>query len=301
MERVQLPFGIKANKLTHISEVGSGLSCECFCPACGTSLIAKKGEIQAHHFAHYNAPECTYALESALHLFAKEIIAKRKVFTVPPLYDDIPDYGICLLSKDQIINIDNVYLEHRLKRVIPDLIIEAKGRRLAIEIAITHFIDEEKFYEIASQELSTIEIDLSSFDKISFKKEDIENIVVDGLQGKRWVFNDKHRYLREKYIEERKAEERKRQEREYFLQNYKFKIKKRKSHTGSVWHVDGCYLKKRKYDTDDPSRQYYANVDSDCRRCKYFRGFRNEQTSMICLAPYYGKTKRLSAYLHSEQ
>lgn len=38
--------------LKHITEVPRGLDCQCNCPECGGELIAKKGDIMKHHFAH---------------------------------------------------------------------------------------------------------------------------------------------------------------------------------------------------------------------------------------------------------
>lgn len=48
---MKLPFGIKEGKFIHISEVSSGRA-EVLCPYCHNKLIAKKGRIKRHHFAH---------------------------------------------------------------------------------------------------------------------------------------------------------------------------------------------------------------------------------------------------------
>ena len=56
-------------RLLHIGEVPSGLACNCVCPGCGRRMVAKKGDVQAHHFAH-NAQQdgrsCASAGETAL-------------------------------------------------------------------------------------------------------------------------------------------------------------------------------------------------------------------------------------------
>ena len=58
--------------LVHVDEVKTGLECDCSCPACNESLIAKnKGEKRTHHFAHQSGTECKYGYESMLHLLAK--------------------------------------------------------------------------------------------------------------------------------------------------------------------------------------------------------------------------------------
>ncbi len=52
---------IRGNERVSIYDVDSGLNnnrliCEC----CGESLIAKKGDIKRHHFAHKPNSECVY-------------------------------------------------------------------------------------------------------------------------------------------------------------------------------------------------------------------------------------------------
>ncbi|MEP0809995.1 competence protein CoiA family protein [Coleofasciculus sp. FACHB-SPT9] len=47
-----LKFGVSAdNKLVNIVDVSSGKS-DLVCPYCGVKLVAKKGQIKEHHFAH---------------------------------------------------------------------------------------------------------------------------------------------------------------------------------------------------------------------------------------------------------
>lgn len=63
-------------KIVHVDEVPNGNKCECFCPSCKGNLIAKnQGKTdRKHHFAHQSGTECDYAVESMLHLLAKEKI-----------------------------------------------------------------------------------------------------------------------------------------------------------------------------------------------------------------------------------
>ena len=75
-------YALKDNKLIHISNVENGLKCGCICPSCKGKMIAKKGKIKVHHFAHYNK-DCGLAGETALHLKCKEIIEKNKTFWIP--------------------------------------------------------------------------------------------------------------------------------------------------------------------------------------------------------------------------
>lgn len=64
-------------KLVHVDSVPKGNNCGCTCPACHKPLQAKNGgNIKVHHFAHQSGVECPHALESVLHLLAKERIQK---------------------------------------------------------------------------------------------------------------------------------------------------------------------------------------------------------------------------------
>ena len=49
-----IPFGFDtvSNKIVDIASVENGLSCNCVCLICGTSLIAKQGKNQKWYFSH---------------------------------------------------------------------------------------------------------------------------------------------------------------------------------------------------------------------------------------------------------
>ncbi len=50
--RIWLNYGVDAdNKLVSIEEVASG-RINLICPYCASALVAKKGKIKEHHFAH---------------------------------------------------------------------------------------------------------------------------------------------------------------------------------------------------------------------------------------------------------
>ena len=85
---VKLPYGLRqegeSERLVHISEIipsESGLRCRCVCPSCGVRLQAKLPKTRKDftpRFAHHRGDECEYAVETALHLKAKEIIEEDK-------------------------------------------------------------------------------------------------------------------------------------------------------------------------------------------------------------------------------
>src|SRR6185295_9242304 len=76
-------YGMRDGTLLFIADVPRGLACRCVCARCSEALIAKKGPIRQHHFAHVKATTCQGAAESVLHLLAKELIAELDVLVVP--------------------------------------------------------------------------------------------------------------------------------------------------------------------------------------------------------------------------
>jgi hypothetical protein len=188
----KLPFGLKDNKLVDVSQVDKGLECGCVCPACGHQLIARKGNIKVHHFAHHKSSECAGALETALHLAAKEILDKYKRIRIPEVSAQIGvGYGDPVqLYNEQTLQFDKVLLEKRYDDLIADLTVEINGKPFFIEIAVTHFIDEAKKKKVEKRNISTLEIDLSKLDR-QITLSELEEILIDGLESKRWIYNTK--------------------------------------------------------------------------------------------------------------
>ena len=103
---LKLLFGFKEGVLVHVSSVNSGLKCNCYCPNCNSKLVARKGNIKVHHFAHYNNSNCFSGLETALHLVAKEIFRTAKNIKLPPYSSNVSDYGFHELTDNLNLKID---------------------------------------------------------------------------------------------------------------------------------------------------------------------------------------------------
>ncbi len=195
---LKLPFGLKNNQLVHVSDVESGLECECRCPACRHPLVARKGEKYAHHFAHDKSSQCKDAYETAMHIAAKEVVKKAGYIRIPKL-----EYEVIATrrkeSHERIVRFDKIDAEKKYRDIIPDILIEQNGRTLAIEIYVTHPLDEQKIKKIRENDLSTIEVDLSKVGQdIDF--EALKKIVVDSVEHKKWIFNSKRRELHNRIL-----------------------------------------------------------------------------------------------------
>ncbi len=193
---MKLAYGLKDGRLTHIDVVDRGKACGCVCPACGAPLVAHKGEKVAHHFKHQGDQSCPYVTETTLHLLAKEIVEEGRTFRIPIVRAEA--YADDLANERHIasreitkahrqLTIDRVWSEHVLGAIVPDLVIEAHGKKLLVEIAVTHFVDEAKLAKIRALGISTIEVDLSRLDRMA-SRVDVRKAIRD-VGHMTWLFN----------------------------------------------------------------------------------------------------------------
>lgn len=145
-----IPFALTSNgRLVDVSSVESGLIEEGACPKCGGKLVAKKGVLRAHHFAHYASTNCSGALESALHKAAKQVL-------LDALRDGSPFYAPAFsglvgqgrgrypaqnISMTHVECEATVFLPGEHRR--PDAVVTWEGKKLAVEICVTNPVDDE--------------------------------------------------------------------------------------------------------------------------------------------------------------
>lgn len=148
-----------------IDDVPNGKKCNCVCVECGGKLVAKQGNIRAHHFAHENGNESEKCAQTALHLLAKSIIFDEGL--IPKIN------GKLQLEFARAYKIE---IEKNLGDIIPDVFaLYYDEKEVAVEILVTHAVDEEKYKKIRKRKLTTFEIDLS---KISYEtKDDVKDAI----------------------------------------------------------------------------------------------------------------------------
>jgi hypothetical protein len=85
-DRDGVPFAIDVDgNFRDVAEVPRGLKCGCYCADCKGPLVAKKGEVKAHHFAHNDRRECRHALESSLFGMLMTLVrSPEAALMVPP-------------------------------------------------------------------------------------------------------------------------------------------------------------------------------------------------------------------------
>ena len=181
-----LKYGLKDGRLVSIEDVFSGLGCGCKCPSCGAALIAKKGNIREHHFAHYGDLDCSTGSESALHLMAKRVLASRKELFVP---------GKSREECGRVQFFSCVELESReYPSIIPDAIMKNGTEILCVEILVTHAVDEEKLQKLVAAKIPTVEINLSVLIE-DFDEETVTEVLLSGEHTK-WIYNSEIERIR---------------------------------------------------------------------------------------------------------
>lgn len=240
---IPLPFGLKDGVLIHIKDAVRGLACGCICPSCKDPLVAKKGECKEHHFAHASGAECASALETALHIAAKEILERRREIVLPEVVVGFNSSRTPIqLQDEQKYILDRVSVEARVDQIVPDVVAEIQGETILIEIYVTHRVDSTKLARIRNLGLSAIEIDLSLTPR-NLSIEDIENLIIAGGSHKQWLYNAK--------VEQRKAEV-------FATGRALHSVQRNYSQ-----HVLNCPIRARIW-----KGQFYVSLTEDCNYCK---------------------------------
>lgn len=180
-------------KLVNIEQVESGIKCNCICPACEESLVAKKGKKREHHFAHSSGKNCEDAYETMLHQLAKdkfqEAFYKNEEFIIQYEYKSycskkkeckyIP-FGDCSTKTTPKFNLKDYYdtceqekgYDNSNRR--SDLKIYSKKHPdrepVYLEFCVTHASDSEKLH--AGNKIIEILIE---------KEDDIFDIIEKGI------------------------------------------------------------------------------------------------------------------------
>ena len=210
---IKLQYGMRDGKILHISELSDndrGLACCCICPACKVDLQARLGHGKRRpHFSHNNeACNISDAQQTAVHLLAKEILTENNHIMLPAYVIDgsegnyvdydLSDYDAIEKQLDSLeyrkqsnYQFDNVILEKKISDIIPDILIwrSSNGKKLIIEIAVTHFVDDVKKAKIIEQGISALEIDISQFHNQDFERNILQEIIIDSIDSKKWIYN----------------------------------------------------------------------------------------------------------------
>jgi len=204
---VRLAYGERPDGvIVHISQVASGLACDCVCPGCNAHLVARKGRLKEHHFGHYRAVPCKQAFESALHKLAKQVLNYRRELLLPEVRAEIGDQEL-VTHKEEVHQFDDAVLEHHLDAIVPDVIVRKGNHQLLVEMYVTRRCGPEKIQRIMDLGLSCVEIDLRRIARDATHEQVADALL--GQAGRYWIYNPKLAVAHERLTEKiaREAEE----------------------------------------------------------------------------------------------
>lgn len=164
--------------LVHVDDVPNGEACGCTCPECDSKLIAKnKGQHNQHHFAHVGGSDCVGAVESALHLMAKEILSEGKKIMLPRYPLQVG--GVRLF---QSIEVESNDKELSLR---PDCVGDTAGQKLWVEFKRSHEVDTDKAAKIKSAKIECVEIDINKcpLDPLKMKE-----FLEESSENRQWIY-----------------------------------------------------------------------------------------------------------------
>lgn len=164
--------------LVHVDDVPNGEACGCTCPECDSKLIAKnKGQHNQHHFAHVGGNDCVRAVESALHLMAKEILSEGKKIMLPRYPLQVG--GVRLF---QSVDVESYDKELSLR---PDCVGDTAGQKLWVEFKRSHEVDTDKAAKIKSAKIECVEIDINAcpLDPLKMKE-----FLEECSEDRQWIY-----------------------------------------------------------------------------------------------------------------
>lgn len=150
------------------------------CSGCGGSVVARIGPKNAHHFAHHVTTNCIGNPTTNLHNLAEEIIIKQFSVYLPFLTVKRGEsrwLKVCNEDRSYIaLQATGEQTDTETKRV-PDVVLALGSYELIIEVAVTHFCDDEKKKEYRNAKKPSIEIDLSRV-KRNISKADLTSLLM---------------------------------------------------------------------------------------------------------------------------
>jgi hypothetical protein len=238
----KLLYGERNGDPIGISDVPSGLECNCVCPECKTPLIAKKGPIKQHHFAHSADAVCSGGVETSLHLLAKDMMVRYQAIVLPGVNLVDPRIRKQYVFHQQRFRISSADLETKYGEIIPDVLLDIYGNKVAVEIFVTHRLDQAKIELFRRMSLPAIEIDLSWLER-DLPEIEIAKHVIEAGKHKRWVSLD--------YPTTQKL-----------LRPPPLNVKRHVE--TQISFVAGCPIKKQEW-----NGQKYSTPE-DCKKCDFF-------------------------------
>lgn len=158
-KRITIYAALKDDILVPLNDAEKGVRYTCL--ECSEDVIVRSGLKRIKHFSHLANSDCNG--ESILHLTAKRIIKDNNEIIIPPR--GVNSFKYTKATEEYAFKSNN----GTLRKV--DVLVENAEEKLAIEIKVTHAVEEDKILDFRRRKLKAIEIDLSeyNFKELEFK------------------------------------------------------------------------------------------------------------------------------------
>lgn len=164
---------MKDGRPVFVSEVASGLACECSCPECGEELVARNREFpgrkRVRHFQHARVSSCPGGFETVMHRMAKDVVATATGLLLPRWAsgDVVIEHEPLAIVASQL-EVPMLGGAARPDAIVRGVAADVAFDALCVEIRVHHAVDELKRALLESNGVDTIEIDLSNVDDDAF-------------------------------------------------------------------------------------------------------------------------------------
>lgn len=168
------------------------------CLECNEALLYRQSRRARTHFAHRPDTKCTG--ETALHLYAKALLAQVREFTFTPLM--LSQAGLQeVVFEGGRFKLDAVSIEADQFSFRPDATVMVAGQAFAIEFKVSHAVSEEKQSKVAATPLPMIEVDLNSIRSTQINADELDAAILHGAT-RAWVHHPE-RAERQRRLDER--------------------------------------------------------------------------------------------------
>ncbi|MHB8804616.1 MAG: competence protein CoiA family protein [Coriobacteriia bacterium] len=211
-----VPFALRNSELVHISAVANDGRQGYTCPKCHQRVVPNLCTKKRSHFSHYaESPGCIGALETALHLAAKQVLRRHEAIMVPNVVIEHRGQSHTIRTA-QYEDYSTVRTEKSFGGTRPDaaLIRPGKDSPLLVEVFVTHAVDAAKKAKLTKMAYPCLEVDVvHAFRGDGYDEEELERILIhsDDAHLKKWVcipHEDRHIARIEAQIKAAEAEER---------------------------------------------------------------------------------------------
>jgi hypothetical protein len=157
------------------------------CLGCDEILTLRRPVNKRQHFAHRPDSLCTG--ETALHRYAKELLAAARTLTLPAL----------VLEEERVRQVvftagtytfDEVFPEFRIGTFQPDALVRYQGFELAVEFLVNHAVDDEKCEKVRDHDISMVEINLSGLRAGQMDADELDAAILHSAPRK-WIHHRK--------------------------------------------------------------------------------------------------------------